>query len=119
MDNTKDTGLKSGEQDAEGFVVQVLEGACVDEMPAVPENAEARLVSREAVRHRAFEVFADAAFYKAARRLVELLDDEDPNVAVRAASKLVDMRRDVYKAQSTKKQVKAVMDKLFDDGFDF
>lgn len=119
MSNEDSQGLESPEQAVEGFVAEVLQGVCVEELPSVPEGAEDRLSVRENVRNKAFEMFSDAAFYKAAKRLVELLDDEDSNVAVKAASKLVDMRRDVYKTQSSKKQVKAVMNKLFDDGFDF
>jgi hypothetical protein len=119
MDNTETKGLESPEHAVDGFVSEVLEGACVDVLINVPEGAEERLVSREGLRNKAFEVFADGAFYRAAKRLLELMEDEDPTVAVKAASKIVDMRRDVYKTQSTKKQVKAVMDKLFDDGFDF
>lgn len=119
MANTDTDSLKTNEQTEDGFLVTVLEGTCVDELSSVPEGAENRLVKRETLRNKAFEVFADGAFYRAARRLLELTEDPDPEVAVKAACKLVDMRRDVYKTQSTKKQVKAVMEKLFDDGFDF
>ena len=119
MDNTETPRLKTSEQDEKAFLSEVMEGTCVDVLPVIPEGAEEALSKREGVRNKAFEVFADSAFYQAARKLLELMHDPDPSVAVKAASKLVDMRRDVYKTQSSKKQVKAVMNKLFDDGFDF
>jgi len=119
MASREDESLKTSKQAQDGFLAAVLEGTVVDVLEAVPEGAEDLLSKRESLRNKAFEVFADSAFYRAAHRLLELLDDPDASVAVKAASKLVDMRRDVYKTQSSKKQVKAVMNKLFDDGFDF
>ena len=116
MSKTDDESLKSAEQ---AFIAQVLEGVCVETLPEVLEGAEVRLGVREGLRNKALELFADSVFYKAAARLVELMDDEDPKVAIQAAAKLVDLRRDVYKTQSARKQTKAVLGKLFDDGFDF
>ena len=116
MSNTDAECLQSAEQ---AFVERVLEGLVVDKVTALPEDAEKLLETKESLRSKALELFADSVFYKAAARLVELLEDEDPKVCVQAAKALVDLRRDVYKVQATKKTVKPLLDKLFEDGFSF
>lgn len=118
MSNPENAFQESDEQKLDAFVGQVLEGVVVDEQN-VPEGGEARLESKESLRNKALELFADSVFYKAAKRLVDLLDEEDPKVVVAAAKALIDLRRDVYKVQSAKKAMKTLTDKLFDDGFEF
>lgn len=118
MSNPDFDCLASDDAKLDAFVGRVLEGVVVDEQN-VPEGGEARLESKETLRNKALELFADSVFYKAAKRLVDLLDEEDPKVVVAAAKALIDLRRDVYKVQSTKKAVKTLTDKLFEDGFEF
>lgn len=108
--------LASEPAELDAFVTKVRDGVVVDDC-VVPAEAEKWLESKETLRNKALEVFADSAFYKAANRLVELLDEEDPKIAVAAAKALLDLRRDIYKVQSTRKSMKPLIDKLFDDGF--
>ena len=99
-------------------LAKIREGTPSDDL-IVPEGFQARLEKKQGLRNVALEVFADSVFYKAADCLVELLDDPEPEIRVKAASKLLDLRKEVYKVQSTKKIVEPIMTKLFDDGFDF
>ena len=116
MSNQDESDLESAER---AFVDAVADGVCVDSLETLPESALRRLEAHEALRNKALELFADSVFYKAARRLVEMMDSEDEKIVVSAAGKLLDLRRDVYKAQSLRKQAKVPLDKLFEDGFDF
>jgi hypothetical protein len=110
--------LASDAQEVDTFVEKVLDGVVIAAQH-VPEGVEALLESKEQLRNKALELYADSVFYQAAKRLVELLQDEDPKVGVQAAKALLDLRRDVYKVQSSRKAVKALANKLFDDGFEF
>lgn len=103
-----------------GGVQAIREGVCIDDIPGLSSSEiESAIKERQEARNTALELFSDSVFYKAAKKLVELLDDEDPNVVVKAAGKLLDLRKEVYKMQSTKRVIKSIGDKLFDDGFDF
>lgn len=98
----------------------IRQGVSIDDLQVVSfYEIEEAIKGRQDARNTALELFSDSVFYKAANKLVELLDDQDPNISVKAASKLLDLRKEVYKVQSTKKVIKAVGDKLFDDGFEF
>lgn len=84
--------------------------AAIEVMPAeVTSDADV-----EQVESKASELFA-----KATTKLGELLEDEDPNIALKAAAKLVDLQIAVYRMRKTQKRPVVALDKLFDDGFTF
>lgn len=101
-----------------GFVARAREGESVNPLiDKLPPELANEITEGTDMQNAFLELFADASFYKAAKVLVELLDSGDDEIRVRAASKLVDLRKDVYKSQKQTKLVKPVMDKLFEDGF--
>lgn len=112
MTEQKCGSIRSGEHEAAGKSLY--------DVPALSDFEVAEAIKdRKELREGHLEWFADTVFYKAAQKLIELLDNEDPNVVVRAASKLIDLRRDTYKTRSTAKVFEDLGDKLFDDGFNF
>jgi hypothetical protein len=112
MTEQKLESIRSGEHEPAGKSLY--------DVPALSDFEVAEAIKdRKELREGHLEWFADTVFYKAAQRLVELLDNEDPSVVVKAASKLIDLRRDTYKVRSTAKVMEDISDKLFDDGFNF
>lgn len=85
----------------------------VEVLPKEPEvtASDLELESVEETAHRLFK--------KAAERLETLLDDPDPAVQVRAATKIVDLQMVVYRQKKTAKRPVVALDKLFDDGLTF
>lgn len=99
---------------------QLTAGTSLADLPEAPDVALSEVLNfRVELRESSLELFADSVFYKAAKKLVDLLDDEDPQIVLKAASKLIDLRRDTYKVRSNAKTMMDLGDKLFDDGFNF
>jgi hypothetical protein len=99
-------------------IVQVREGIPVDDLPD-REGFRFAIEKKKKLRHAGFELRVEGVFEKAIKCLVDCLEGEEPEIRIKAASKLLDLRRDVYKAQSTEKTTETVINKLFEDGFNF
>lgn len=110
--------MKEKESENLGFANRAREGESINPvLEHVPPELVDELARGNEIQNSFLEMFADVSFYRAAKVLVDLLDSGDDDIRMRAASKLVDLRKEVYKAQKQQKLVKPIMDKLFEDGF--